>query len=1101
MSTEQGLPSANQDEPAESIKVGDISNAAGVAIGAGATSIVAQIVQGLGDISTDYQFAVRDFLHSYLGTPEHPAPFGGRDKELKQLDDWLADANAPHYALVTAPAGRGKSALLAQWVNRVQERQAAHVVFFPISLRFETSTAQVAYAAMAALLSRLIDNKPLTRATSAEEYRGTFRALLEHKPTDGRPLLVVIDALDESEGWDAAKIPFPPPNVPEASHLRVVVSARLVAGDVDGTNWRRRLNWTGGNTRQMNLAVLGLDEFRDVLRKMGNPLDGLASDFDIVKRLHELTEGDPLLVRWYVETLREESPDTVRLRVNDLLKISPGLGQFVDFYFAQLEALSSVSSQARDSMIQALSVAHGPLSSEDLFHLAPGELANPEAAAKQLQRFVIGDGNKQGYVFSHPRLRQYFLEEKLPKGIVQEWQKRFLRYGRATLEGVQSGHLALEDTSSYIVRYYAVHLDEAKAPNGDLYALMCEGWLRAHECHDGTPDGFLADCDFVRKHAEKEGGAAVGQMAREALCRASVASLGANINMDLLVACVRTGELSIALGLALAHVKPDLYEQAQCLAALSQFLPAEQRASVLAEALQTARLIQDEGGRVSALRAVAQQLLVEQPTLLAEALQAVRSIEDEGRRADVLSALAQQLPVEQQASVLAEALQAARSIKSEGRRASALKVVARQMSAEQPALLAEALQAARSIKSKGRRVDVLSAVVQRLPAEQHMSVLAEALQVARSIQDEGLRASTLRVVARQMSAEQHASILAEALPSTRLIQDRGRRVSALRAVAQQMSAEQHVSILAEALQSNRLIQDGGRRASALRAVAERLSAEQQGGVLAEALQAARALQDERSRASALSEVAERLPAEQPVLLAEALQVARGIQDERSRASALRAVVARLSAEQQGGVLAEALQVARGIQDERSRASALSEVAERLSAEQQGGVLAEALQAARAIQNEGSRASALSEVAERLSAEQQGGVLAEALQAACAIQDERSRASALSEVAERLPAEQSQLHRLVWQTVLGLANELGATQTLANLIPHWSAISTLEGKPEQDILSETLRVFARAGRPQCLNALEVLSPIIGRLGGESALQTLAQSIMDTAKWWR
>jgi hypothetical protein len=166
------------------------------------------------------------------------------------------------------------------------------------------------------------------------------------------------------------------------------------------------------------------------------------------------------------------------------------------------------------------------------------------------------------------------------------------------------------------------------------------------------------------------------------------------------------------------------------------------------------------------------------------------------------------------------------------------------------------------------------------------------------------------------------------------------------------------------------------------------------------------------------------------------------------------------------------------------------------------LLAEALQVARAIQDEDSRASALSEVAEHLPAEQQGGVLAEALQAARGIQDEGRglRAIVLRVVAERLPAEQSQLHRFVWKIIESLANDSSATKILANLAPRWSAISALEGKPEQEILSETLRVFARAGRPQCLNALKVLSPIIGRLGGESALQVMAQSIMDTAKWW-
>jgi len=55
-----------------------------------------------------------------------------------------------------------------------------------------------------------------------------------------------------------------------------------------------------------------------------------------------------------------------------------------------------------------------------------------------LSRFVIGDGMRQGYVFSHPRLENYFLEERLGTAERQEVERRFLTWGEKTLAVLNS---------------------------------------------------------------------------------------------------------------------------------------------------------------------------------------------------------------------------------------------------------------------------------------------------------------------------------------------------------------------------------------------------------------------------------------------------------------------------------------------------------------------------------------------------------------------------------------------------------------------------------------------------------------------------------------
>ncbi|MDZ8228321.1 hypothetical protein, partial [Nostoc sp. ChiVER01] len=114
--------------------------------------------------------------------------------------------------------------------------------------------------------------------------------------------------------------------------------------------------------------------------------------------------------------------------------------------------------------------------------------------------------------------------------------------------------------------------------------------------------------------------------------------------------------------------------------------------------------------------------------------------------------------------------------------------------------------------------------------------------------------------------------------------------------------------------------------------------------------------------------------------------------------------------------------------------------------------------ARAIQSEDSRASALSALADKLPE-----LLPEALAAARAIQYEYSRASALSALASGL----SQMPN-------------------AKLFPLWQ---------------DTLHKLSVRTRPNLLQDIKALFPVIFALGGEAATAEVARAIVDVARWWK
>ena len=76
------------------------------------------------------------------------------------------------------------------------------------------------------------------------------------------------------------------------------------------------------------LPVLAREGVRDLLIKMGAPTDVLASRPDIVDRLYDLAEGEPLVLRYYAEDIWGMGEAAPRLTIDDLAQMRPGLGAY-----------------------------------------------------------------------------------------------------------------------------------------------------------------------------------------------------------------------------------------------------------------------------------------------------------------------------------------------------------------------------------------------------------------------------------------------------------------------------------------------------------------------------------------------------------------------------------------------------------------------------------------------------------------------------------------------------------------------------------------------------------------------------------------------------
>ena len=562
--------------------------------------ITVQFVEGITRLSPPYANRIQNFLDTYLGTPENPIPFGGRNDELEVLDEWLLDENAPPYALIAAEAGRGKSALLAQWSRRVIENEWAHVVFIPISIRFDTASDIVTHQALAARIGEIYGERVKYADRPASEWQEVYLSYLRRPPPGNKPILVIIDGIDEGSGTQAG--PNLLPQVP-AKGIRAVVSARHLVGDIDAWGWLRRLGWEQpGKARSIPLPPLTKPGIGDVLAKMEDPLDALATEIDVLNELFRLSKGDPLLVRLYVEALLPYGEEQlVALRSEDLPNIDKGLSGYFRQWWTDQER--QWAAQGRDPLhekqdvetfLHVCAAALGPLSQEDVAWLVP-ELASGirvQRTAREVGRFVIGDGKQRGFVFSHSRLAHYFWEE-MGSSKQKEWEERFLAYGREVLDALHQGTMMPEGVSLYLTQNYSTHLTRSAAPLEEMLHLTTKQWCEASVTQTKTYAAFLNDVSRAWYRAsechvmgpESFEGQTIGHQIRCALITTSIRSLTLNIPPELVAQLVEMKIWSPAQALATIQHAHDVEDRAKRMATIFPYLPKDLQPRVIEDAL------------------------------------------------------------------------------------------------------------------------------------------------------------------------------------------------------------------------------------------------------------------------------------------------------------------------------------------------------------------------------------------------------------------------------------------------------------------------------------------------------------------------------------
>lgn len=734
-----------------------------------------QLVEGIDALPQPWAGRIRSFIDAYVGTAERPNVFCGRDEDVQQLLQWLERDDVPPNLLVTAPAGRGKSALLVRAAMKWATCEDIDVVFIPWSARYDTNRPDVFLGALVARIARLRRrNAPDLKHTNADILEKMLHDELAQPYTEGRKLVIMLDGLDEAVGFDI-KPGFLPPS--HFNSIRLIVSARHQPDDPQGDRWIRNLGWIGLDiTDRLLLPPLEIQDVEAALNRLPRSLNSLSLRHDIAIEIQRLCAGDPLTLWLMVIDIVNLGEHAIKLDVKELRARPPGLDGYFDQWWQQQRKQWNTEAPRREksarALLELLAVADGRLTRDDVLALLPDEIPDGvrlNDTLQDLSRLIQGDGAPNGYVLAHPGFGQYW-RGQIGKHACQKWRKRIECWIEQTTDDFFAERLSAKDLPKYIVQHRVEHLQEQRASRERWMTLATRPWYDAWQAHEPGPSGFLDNVNSAWTTIAIDG----GQYADEAQCalvRGSIGSTLTQITPDLLKLLLDEGIWAPEQAFAYVRAAPATNDSDKGRGRLTETLAPYLTDALLPDIFKLACDLENvpfQRIEENVFRDLLKRMASIAPAAARSALERIPSL---GSRSLRLCMLAEHLPAESRATVLQRSLELARQVDQPFPRVYLLRDIAEKLvEPERGRILHEAFAAANEIKELRERQQRFCELLPLLPDDLRSQAFDQALATAvASCENSDHPLDGLRSLIEQVSApfREHAIATLEEIVRTR----------------------------------------------------------------------------------------------------------------------------------------------------------------------------------------------------------------------------------------------------------------------------------------------------------------------------------------------
>ena len=384
--------------------------------------------------------------------------FVGREDALQNLDKFVSSGVSGRL-LITAPAGYGKSSLLAHWIADqatdanvfTSGRFIAYHFFGDPNTRSQISM----YRNILRQLYIYLDLIDRSLPNSEDELRDRIYGLLgelNHHAQRSEPLVIVLDGLDEME--DKPVSPFPD-NLPDEVFIITSFRASTDSEICLPADWLK-------NTKRITLGGLSPEDIGSLLKvSQRQELASLADDPAIIGVMADRTKGYTLFLKYLVDDLHTFAGTEDELR-SKIEQISDSFNSYIHQQFEELH--SSYPEFAE--LFTLLSILKGPITDQEvagIIGIAETNLAKL-LAPRRVARWVDikKENGRRTFAFHH---------SSIADAVRQQWrvdartflEKKLLPYCR------QWRDYAIWDRR-YILRFYGEHLSE-DALVDELYTL------------------------------------------------------------------------------------------------------------------------------------------------------------------------------------------------------------------------------------------------------------------------------------------------------------------------------------------------------------------------------------------------------------------------------------------------------------------------------------------------------------------------------------------------------------------------------------------------------------------------------------------------------